>query len=389
MRKTECLAMILAGGQGSRLGALTKNIAKPAVPFGGKYRIIDFPLSNCANSGIETVGVLTQYRPLELHTYLGTGEAWNLDRKNGGVYILPPYAREKGADWYKGTADAIYQNINFINKANPDYVLVLSGDHIYTMDYAKMIEFHKKNKAEATIGVIKVPMKEASRFGIMSTDKEGRITKFAEKPAKPESNLASMGIYIFSWNFLREYLENDVKDETSSHDFGKNIIPKMLADQARLYSYAFEGYWKDVGTIDSLWEANMDLLKEKQPFEMNGKWKIYSVDMAMPPHYVGPKAKIKNSLVSEGSMICGEVKNSVIFPGVRIAKGAKVSNSVIMPFAKIEADAVVEKAIVAQNSKIEATAQVGSDDGTIVVIPEGETVRPMVVSDATENVNVG
>ncbi len=436
MRKTECLAMILAGGQGSRLGALTKNIAKPAVPFGGKYRIIDFPLSNCANSGIETVGVLTQYRPLELHTYLGTGEAWNLDRKNGGVYILPPYAREKGADWYKGTADAIYQNINFINKANPDYVLILSGDHIYTMDYAKMIEAHKMNKAEATadaiyqninfinkanpdyvlilsgdhiytmdyakmieahkmnkaeatIGVIKVPMKEASRFGIMSTDKEGRITKFAEKPAKPESNLASMGIYIFSWNFLREYLENDAKEETSSHDFGKNIIPKMLADQARLYSYAFEGYWKDVGTIDSLWEANMDLLKEKQPFEMNGKWKIYSVDMAMPPHYVGPKAKIKNSLVSEGSMICGEVKNSVIFPGVRIAKGAKVSNSVIMPFAKIEADAVVEKAIVAQNSKIEATAQVGSDDGTIVVIPEGETVRPMVVSDATENVNVG
>lgn len=284
MRKTECLAMILAGGQGSRLGALTKNIAKPAVPFGGKYRIIDFPLSNCANSGIETVGVLTQYRPLELHTYLGTGEAWNLDRKNGGVYILPPYAREKGADWYKGTADAIYQNINFINKANPDYVLILSGDHIYTMDYAKMIEAHKMNKAEATIGVIKVPMKEASRFGIMSTDKEGRITKFAEKPAKPESNLASMGIYIFSWNFLREYLENDAKDETSSHDFGKNIIPKMLADQARLYSYAFEGYWKDVGTIDSLWEANMDLLKEKQPFEMNGKWKIYSVDMAMPPH---------------------------------------------------------------------------------------------------------
>ena len=229
MRKTECLAMILAGGQGSRLGALTKNIAKPAVPFGGKYRIIDFPLSNCANSGIETVGVLTQYRPLELHTYLGTGEAWNLDRKNGGVYILPPYAREKGADWYKGTADAIYQNINFINKANPDYVLILSGDHIYTMDYAKMIEAHKMNKAEATIGVIKVPMKEASRFGIMSTDKEGRITKFAEKPAKPESNLASMGIYVFSWGFLREYLENDAKDETSSHDFGKKYYSKNVS----------------------------------------------------------------------------------------------------------------------------------------------------------------
>ena len=270
MRKTECVAMILAGGQGSRLGALTKNIAKPAVPFGGKYRIIDFPLSNCANSGIETVGVLTQYRPLELHTYLSTGEAWNLDRKNGGVYILPPYARDKGADWYRGTADAIYQNINFINKANPKYVLILSGDHIYTMDYSWMLEEHKMKKAQATIGVIKVPMKEASRFGIMSTDKSGRITKFAEKPAQPESNLASMGIYVFDWDFLREYLEEDAKKEDTSHDFGKDIIPKMLADNARLYSYAFEGYWKDVGTIDSLWEANMDLLKDKQPFDMNG-----------------------------------------------------------------------------------------------------------------------
>ncbi|WP_455631026.1 glucose-1-phosphate adenylyltransferase [Megamonas sp.] len=389
MRKTECVAMILAGGQGSRLGALTKNIAKPAVPFGGKYRIIDFPLSNCANSGIETVGVLTQYRPLELHTYLSTGEAWNLDRKNGGVYILPPYARDKGADWYRGTADAIYQNINFINKANPKYVLILSGDHIYTMDYSWMLEEHKMKKAQATIGVIKVPMKEASRFGIMSTDKTGRITKFAEKPAQPESNLASMGIYVFDWEFLREYLEEDAKKEDTSHDFGKDIIPKMLADNARLYSYAFEGYWKDVGTIDSLWEANMDLLKDKQPFDMNGKWKIYSVDMAMPPHYVGPKAKVRNSLVSEGAMICGEVRNSVIFPGVRVAKGAKVVNSVIMPFAKIEADAVVDKAIVAQNSKIEANAHVGSDDGSIVVVPEGETVRAVTVAEAKDNVNVG
>lgn len=390
MRKTECLAMILAGGQGSRLGALTKNIAKPAVPFGGKYRIIDFPLSNCANSGIETVGVLTQYRPLELHTYLGTGEAWNLDRKNGGVYILPPYAREKGADWYKGTADAIYQNINFIDKASPKYVLILSGDHIYTMDYSWMIEEHKKNKAEATIGVIKVPMKEASRFGIMSTDKTGRITKFAEKPAKPESNLASMGIYVFNWQTLRNYLIEDAKIEESSHDFGKNIIPKMLADGIALYSYAFDGYWKDVGTIDSLWEANMDLLKEKQPFELNGKWKIYSVDMAMPPHYVGPKAKVKNALVSEGSMICGEVRNSVIFPGVHIAKGAKVVNSVIMPFTRIEANAVIDKSIVAQNCTIEEGARVGHDDGSIEVVPEGETVRAAVAADeAVDNVNVG
>ncbi len=394
MRKTECLGMILAGGQGSRLGALTKNIAKPAVPFGGKYRIIDFPLSNCANSGIETVGVLTQYRPLELHTYLGTGEAWNLDRKNGGVYILPPYAREKGADWYKGTADAIYQNINFIDKAEPKYVLILSGDHIYTMDYSWMLEEHKKNKADATIGVIKVPIKEASRFGIMSTDKTGRITKFEEKPAQPESNLASMGIYVFTWDVLREYLENDAKDETSSHDFGKNIIPKMLADNISLYSYAFSGYWKDVGTIDSLWEANMDLLKDKSPFDLNGKWKIYSVDMAMPPHYVGPKAKVKNSLISEGSMICGEVRNSVIFSGVRIEKGAKVINSVVMPFTKIGANAVIEKSIVAQSCKIEKNAHVGHDDGSIEVVPEGETVRAKIdvaesADDGITNVNVG
>lgn len=386
MGKTECLAMILAGGQGSRLGALTKNIAKPAVHFGGKYRIIDFPLSNCANSGIETVGVLTQYRPLELHTYLGTGEAWNLDRKNGGLYILPPYAREKGADWYKGTADAIYQNINFINKANPEYVLILSGDHIYSMDYSWMIEEHKANKAEATIGVIKVPMKEASRFGIMSTDKTGRITKFEEKPKKPESNLASMGIYVFNWEFLRRYLEEDAVDNTSNHDFGGNIIPKMLSDNARLFSYAFDGYWKDVGTIDSLWEANMDLLKDKESFKETENWKIYSIDMAMPPHYVGPKAKIKNSIISEGAMILGEVKNSVIFPGVRIGKGAKVYNSVVMPFAKIEDNAVVEKSILAEYSTIEKDVKVQTEDGSIKVIPESSVVKKEVFA---EKINVG
>lgn len=386
MGKTECLAMILAGGQGSRLGALTKNIAKPAVHFGGKYRIIDFPLSNCTNSGIETVGVLTQYRPLELHTYLGTGEAWNLDRKNGGLYILPPYAREKGADWYKGTADAIYQNINFIDKANPEYVLILSGDHIYSMDYSWMLEEHKANKAEATIGVIKVPMKEASRFGIMSTDKMGRITKFAEKPAKPESNLASMGIYVFNWDFLKRYLEEDAVNENSNHDFGGNIIPKMLEDQARLFSYAFDGYWKDVGTIDSLWEANMDLLKDKESFKDSEHWKIYSVDMAMPPHYVGPNAKIKNSLISEGAMICGEVKNSVIFPGARIAKGAKVVNSVVMPFARIEENAVVEKSILAEYCVIEAGAKVASEDGSIKVVPEKTVVTKGILE---EKINVG
>lgn len=375
MRKTECLAMILAGGQGSRLGALTKNIAKPAVPFGGKYRIIDFTLSNCVNSGLYKVGVLTQYRPLELHTYLGAGNAWDLDRKGGGIFILPPYAREKGADWYKGTADAIYQNLNFIESVNPEYVLVLSGDHIYTMDYSWMIEAHKQKKAEATIGVIQVPWKEASRFGIMSTDENGRITEFAEKPANPKSNLASMGIYVFDWALLKHYLEEDAKDGVSSHDFGKNIIPKMLSSDVRLHSYAFEGYWKDVGTIDSLWEANMDLLQDKPAFEMNDpSWKIYSVSDSLPPHYMGPNGQARSSLISEGSSIDGTVENSVIFPGVKIAKGAKVVNSVIMPFAVIGENAYVDKAIIAQNAEISATAKVGAGDDSVTVIAENEIV---------------
>lgn len=374
MRKTECLAMILAGGQGSRLGALTKKIAKPAVPFGGKYRIIDFPLSNCANSGIDKVGVLTQYRPLELHNYLANGSAWDLDKKEGGVFILPPYAREKGADWYRGTADAIYQNLNFIDLADPEYVLILSGDHIYTMDYSWMLDAHKANKAEATIGVIEVPWDEAPRFGIMNTDKTGRIEEFEEKPAKPKSNLASMGIYIFNKDFLKKYLEEDAKDETSSHDFGKNIIPKMLADKARLYSYAFDGYWKDVGTIESLWQANMDLLQDQPPFELNGDWKIYSSNPSMPPHYVGPDATIKNSMVSEGSMILGDVENSVIFPGVRIGKGAKVRNAVIMPSTVVRENAVVDFAIVAQNCEICEGAKVAGEKGAITVVADGETV---------------
>lgn len=375
MRKTECLAMILAGGQGSRLGALTKKIAKPAVPFGGKYRIIDFPLSNCANSGIERVGVLTQYRPLQLHNYLASGSAWDLDTKDGGLFILPPYAREKGADWYRGTADAIYQNINFIDISDPDYVLILSGDHIYTMDYARMLEAHKANKADVTIGVFEVPWEEAPRFGIMNTDKTGRIEAFEEKPAKPKSNLASMGIYIFSKDVLEKYLEEDAQDETSSHDFGKNIIPKMLNDNLRLYSYAFQGYWKDVGTIESLWQANMDLLQDEPPFDLNGKWRIYSSNPSMPPHYVGPDAKIKNSMISEGSMVLGEVENSVIFPGVRIAKGAKVTNSVVMQSTTIGENATVDYAILAQNCDIEPDAHVAGEDGAIKVIADGETVQ--------------
>lgn len=375
MRKTECLAMILAGGQGSRLGALTKKIAKPAVPFGGKYRIIDFPLSNCRNSDIDTVGILTQYQPLALHSYLGTGEAWDLDRKNGGVYILPPYAREKGAEWYKGTADAIYQNLNFIEMVNPEYVLILSGDHIYKMDYAWMIEYHKQKKAEATIGVIEVPWEEAPRFGIMNTDEEGRIVEFQEKPENPVSNLASMGIYIFNWKFLKRYLEEDAKDNVSSHDFGKNIIPKMLSDNSRMFSYAFDGYWKDVGTISSLWEANMDLLKDNPELDLyDSSWRVYSVNPAMPPHYVSADAKVKKSLISEGAVICGEVENSVIFPGVKIAKGARVVNSVVLPFTQIGENACVDKAVVGQHCVIGKEAVIHAADGGITVVPEGEAV---------------
>ncbi len=383
MSKTICVAMILAGGQGSRLGALTKKIAKPAVPFGGKYRIIDFPLSNCANSGIDKVGVLTQYRPLELHNYLGTGDAWDLDKSDGGVFILPPYARDKGADWYKGTADAIYQNLNFIDMVDPEYVLVLSGDHIYTMDYAKMLAAHRANKADATIGVFEVPWDEAPRFGIMNTDeKDGRIVEFEEKPAKPKSNLASMGIYIFNRDFLDKYLKEDATDDNSSHDFGKNIIPTMLKDKARMYSYAFEGYWKDVGTIESLWQANMDLLQDEPPFSFTSAWKIYSNNPSLPPHYLGRDAKVTCSMLNEGSMIMGEVDHSVLFSGVKIGKGAKVTNSVIMPFTVVEENAVIDHAIVAQNCVISAGAHVAGSEGAIAVVPEGETV-------AAEQASVG
>ena len=382
MRKTDCLAMILAGGQGTRLGSLTKKIAKPAVPFGGKYRIIDFPLSNCSNSGIDTVGILTQYQPLALHNYIGSGGAWDLDRKNGGVFILPPYAREKGAEWYKGTADAIYQNINFIEMINPSYVLILSGDHIYSMDYSWLIDYHKVKKAEVTIGVIEVPMEEAPRFGIMNTDSESRITEFQEKPAQPKSNLASMGIYVFNWKFLKRYLEDDAKDTVSSHDFGKNIIPKMLNNDAKMYAYAFNGYWKDVGTVDSFWEANMDLLKEKPELDLHDRsWKIYSVNPAMPPHYVGENAKVVRSLVSEGAIIKGEVVNSVVFSGATIEEGAKVVDSVIMPNAHIGSNAEITRVVVSQDCELMSEAKVGCSDGEIVVVPEGEIVYATVKKD--------
>ena len=373
--KTRCLAMILAGGQGSRLGVLTAKVAKPAVPFGGKYRIIDFPLSNCAHSGIERVGVLTQYRPFELNNYLGNGNAWDLDGREGGVFILPPYARTKGADWYSGTADAIYQNLNFIEMSDPEYVLILSGDHIYAMDYSKMLDAHITKGAEATIGVIRVPMEEASRFGILDAEPDGRITRFTEKPAQPTSDLASMGIYIFTKDFLRDYLVADAKCEDSSHDFGKDIIPKMLSDGAKLFSYSFDGYWKDVGTIESLWQANMDFLADEPPIDIGGPWRIRSANPSLPPHYIGPDAEVDHALLNEGAVVLGSVAHSVISSGVRIGKGAKVTDSVVMPFAVIEDGAVVDHAILGARTNVKAGAKVKGTPDAIAVTGENEVVE--------------
>lgn len=361
MKPKECLAMILAGGQGSRLGILTSDVAKPAVPFGGKYRIIDFPLSNCAHSGIDTVGVLTQYRPLELNTYIAGGRAWDLDRSNGGVYVLPPYTSGEKGEWYKGTANAIYQNLSFIAQFNPKYVLILSGDHIYKMDYNKMVKHHKKSGADATIAVIEVPWDEASRFGIMNTDADSVITEFEEKPANPKSNLASMGIYCFSWDVLRKYLTEDENDPNSQNDFGKNIIPAMLADGLKLSAYRFEGYWKDVGTIQSLWEANMELLDDNSGCNLEDKsWRIYSKTPVKPPHYVSSEAVLRNCYITEGCEIGGEVDHSVIFEGVTIEEGAKVEDSIVMSGTVIGKNAVVYKSIVGNNVSIGEGAVIGS-----------------------------
>ena len=360
MPKQEVVAMLLAGGQGSRLGVLTKNLAKPAVPYGGKYRIIDFPLSNCVNSGIESVGVLTQYQPLLLNEYIGSGQPWDLDSMNAGVRVLPPYQRSRKSDWYKGTANAIYQNINFIERYNPDYVVVLSGDHIYKMDYSKMVAFHKEHDAACTIAVIEVPMEEASRFGIMNAQEDGKIYEFEEKPAHPKSNLASMGIYIFTWKKLREYLEQDAKTPGSANDFGKNIIPSMLAANEQMYAYAFDGYWKDVGTIDSLWESNMDLLNPKVPLDLSDEsWKIYSRNPTLPPHYISNEAHVQNALIAEGCDIYGELDSSIVFEDVTIGKGAVVRDSIIMPGAKIEEGAAVQYAIIGERAVIKANAEVG------------------------------
>lgn len=388
--KKECVAMLLAGGQGSRLYTLTEKTAKPAVLFGGKYRIIDFPMSNCVNSGIDTVGVLTQYQPMVLNEYIGNGQPWDLDRLNGGVMVLPPYQGKNGADWYKGTANAIYQNMQFINRYDPDYVLILSGDHIYKMDYAKMLDAHKKSGADCTIAVLNVPLDQASRFGIMNTDETGRIIEFEEKPKHPKSTKASMGIYIFTKKLLEEYLTKDDADPESAKDFGKNVIPAMLNDGRKMVAYPFEGYWKDVGTLTSLWEANMDLLGTNPEFDLHTKdWRIYSRNNNLPPHFISETATVKNSLITEGCDIRGTVINSVLSNGVTVEEGAVVRDSVLMTDVTVKAGARVEYSIIDSDTVICENASVGKErasarglavvgEGLVVeagsVIPDGEMV---------------
>ncbi len=374
--------MLLAGGQGTRLYVLTDNTAKPAVPFGGKYRIIDYSLSNCVNSGIDTVGILTQYQPLELNDYIGNGQPWDLNRNYGGVHILPPYTKAQDNMWYKGTANAIYQNIPFIERYKPDYVLILSGDHIYKMDYSKMLDFHIEKGAECTIAVRTVPIEDASRMGIMSTDGEMRITEFEEKPKVPKSNLASMGVYIFNWATLRQYLIDDEADPESSNDFGKNVIPALLNDGRGLYAYTFDGYWRDVGTLDSLWQANMDLLDPERPMEINAPkgFKVYSRNYAQPPSVIAKGSGVKNSYIAEGCVVYGRVENSVIFTGCRIEAGAVVTDSVVMPGAVIKERAAVRYSIIGERSVVGAGAAVGGDkcdsgDWGITVVGSDKTVE--------------
>lgn len=398
-QKKDIVTMLLAGGQGTRLYVLTKEVAKPAVPFGGKYRIIDFPLSNCVNSGFDTVGVLTQYRPLELNSYIGNGQPWDLDRMNGGVYILPPYVSGKEGQWYKGTANAIYQNINFIEKYDPDNVLILSGDHIYKMDYSKMLDFHNKHEATATIAVLDVPIEEASRFGIMNTNEDGSIYEFEEKPKHPKSTKASMGIYIFNWPKLRKYLIDDEADPKSDNDFGKNIIPAMLQNGEKMIAYQFDGYWKDVGTIESLWEANMDLLNPKSNINLNSnQWRIYARNEPHPPHFMGEHADVVESLVTEGCDIDGKLWYSVLFSGVTVEEGAELNSAVVMSNTVIQKGASVKYAIIAEDAVIEEGAVVGDDPcnypdpsewgiavvGRGAVVKKGQVVKPkeMIEPDA-------
>ncbi|WP_318999797.1 glucose-1-phosphate adenylyltransferase [Mesobacillus sp. S13] len=376
MQKKKCVAMLLAGGKGSRLHSLTKNLAKPAVPFGGKYRIIDFPLSNCTNSGIHTVGVLTQYQPLLLNSYIGIGSAWDLDRKDGGVTVLPPYAESSEVKWYSGTASAIFQNLNYLDQYDPEYVLILSGDHIYKMNYELMLEHHIEKGADVTISVIEVPWEETNRFGIMNTDSDLRITEFEEKPDAAKNNLASMGIYIFKWSVLREYLIRDDQNPESSHDFGKDIIPLLIEENRKLFAYPFKGYWKDVGTIQSLWEANMDLLDKDCELNLfDHSWRIYSVNPNQPPQYICPAGEVSESLVNEGCKIEGEVSRTVVFQGVTVKKGAVVKETVIMPDAVIGHNCVIEKAIVSPGVYV--------PDGTIIKPDENDKDEITLVSEET------
>ena len=376
MRQQECVAMLLAGGQGSRLGALTKKIAKPAVAFGGKYRIIDFSLSNCTNSNINTVGVLTQYKPLLLNSYISTGAAWDLDDAYGGVFLLPPYATETGGQWYQGTADAIFQNIDFIDNYDPQYVLVISGDHLYKMDYSLMLDFHKKNDADLTISVMEVPWEDASRFGILTADDTGRISKFSEKPKNPDSNLASMGIYIFSWPVLKEALLKDSLNSSSDHDFGKNVIPMLLGEGKKLYAYTFTGYCKDVGTIDSYYNTNMELLNPDSPFNIfEENMRVFSNSNIYPPHYIGPDAVVENSLVCNGCRVRGEIHHSILSFDVHIEDGARVTDSILLPGAKIGKNARIFRSIIGEQSVIGEDTVLGSPDSQeITVIGDNETI---------------
>lgn len=377
MGKKRCVAMLLAGGKGSRLYSLTKSLAKPAIPFGGKYRIIDFTLSNCTNSGIETVGVLTQYQPLVLNSYIGIGSAWDLDRVNGGVTVLPPYSESSEVKWYTGTASAIYQNINYLSQYDPEYVLILSGDHIYKMNYESMLEYHIDKKADASISVIEVPWNEASRFGIMNTNKNMDIVEFEEKPKNPKNNLASMGIYIFKWKVLKKLLEEDNLNKNSSHDFGKDIIPLLIEQNKKVVAYPFKGYWKDVGTVQSLWEANMDLLDEKSDLNISDyDWRIYTVNPNQPPQYISDEARVKESMINEGCIISGNIEKSIVFQGVNVGTGAVIRSSVIMPDAKIGENAYIEKAIVPSNIRI--------PDG-MVIKPNNKTDKVVLVTEEMVN----